>query len=178
MSLVWPPGDRPDAEPRPCPSNSQQRHCEGPCRDALRSRAARTRHARIRQEPHLATEPRHGVHHQAVPAAAPHRRTLARRPLPPPPPARVFPRRPRRPPPALPARRPRRPRPPRERAPAQGAPRPCCGNPLSPCSQYPLSDKTLKPASMPLYYTRLVDGYEKSAQGIARPWWKIFFGIW
>lgn len=44
--------------------------------------------------------------------------------------------------------------------------------------QYPLSEKSLKPASMPLYYTRLVEGYEKSAQGIGRPWWKIFFGIW
>lgn len=44
--------------------------------------------------------------------------------------------------------------------------------------KYPLSEKSLKPASMPLYYTRLVEGYEKSAQGIGRPWWKIFFGIW
>ena len=45
-------------------------------------------------------------------------------------------------------------------------------------SQYPLSEKTLKPASMPMYYQRLNEGYEKSAQGIGRPWWKIFFNIW
>ncbi|GJE99144.1 hypothetical protein PsYK624_153910 [Phanerochaete sordida] len=44
--------------------------------------------------------------------------------------------------------------------------------------KYPLSDKTMKPASMPQYYARLGEGYEKSAQGIARPWWKVFFGIW
>ena len=47
-----------------------------------------------------------------------------------------------------------------------------------PCAQYPLSEKIMKPASMPQYYARLGEGYEKSAQGIARPWWKIFFGIW
>lgn len=45
-------------------------------------------------------------------------------------------------------------------------------------TQYRLSEKTLQPASMPKYYSRLVEGFEKSAQGIARPRWKIFFGIW
>ena len=44
--------------------------------------------------------------------------------------------------------------------------------------QYPLSAKTLQPASMPHHYTRLVEAFDKSAQGIARPWWKIFFNIW
>jgi hypothetical protein len=44
--------------------------------------------------------------------------------------------------------------------------------------QYPLSKKTLQPASMPAHYDRLVEGFEKSAKGIGRPWWKIFFGIW
>ncbi|TFK37616.1 hypothetical protein BDQ12DRAFT_699045 [Crucibulum laeve] len=44
--------------------------------------------------------------------------------------------------------------------------------------QYPLSRKMLKPASIPLHYDRLVEGFEKSAQGIGRPWWKIFFGVW
>ncbi|KZT66745.1 hypothetical protein DAEQUDRAFT_437424 [Daedalea quercina L-15889] len=44
--------------------------------------------------------------------------------------------------------------------------------------KYPLSDGILRPASMPQYYTRLVEGYEKSAKGIGRPWWKVFFGIW
>ncbi|KAL0579391.1 hypothetical protein V5O48_002616 [Marasmius crinis-equi] len=44
--------------------------------------------------------------------------------------------------------------------------------------RYPLSDKILKPASVPLHYERLVEGFEKSAQGIARPLWKVFFGIW
>ncbi|KAF4568351.1 hypothetical protein EYR40_010246 [Pleurotus pulmonarius] len=44
--------------------------------------------------------------------------------------------------------------------------------------KYPLSRKMLQPASMPKYYDRLVEGFEKSAQGIARPWWKVFFGVW
>ncbi|KAF9006945.1 hypothetical protein BDQ17DRAFT_1238338 [Cyathus striatus] len=44
--------------------------------------------------------------------------------------------------------------------------------------RYELTSKTLRPASMPLHYPRLVEGYEKSAQGIGRPWWKVFFGIW
>ncbi|KAF8968703.1 hypothetical protein BDZ97DRAFT_1654730 [Flammula alnicola] len=44
--------------------------------------------------------------------------------------------------------------------------------------KYPLSQKMLRPASSPLHYERLVEGYEKSAQGIGRPWWKVFFGIW
>jgi len=44
--------------------------------------------------------------------------------------------------------------------------------------KYPLSDKMMKPASSPHYYERLVDGWEKSSQGIGRPWWKVFFGIW
>lgn len=49
---------------------------------------------------------------------------------------------------------------------------------LEPCLQYPLSKKTLEPASMPKHYERLVQGYERSAQGIRRPWWQVFFGIW
>ena len=44
--------------------------------------------------------------------------------------------------------------------------------------QYPLSDKIFKPASAPHHYTRLLEAFEKAAQGIARPWWKIFFNIW
>lgn len=44
--------------------------------------------------------------------------------------------------------------------------------------KYALSEKMLRPASMPQYYTRLVEGFDKSAQGIGRPWWKIFFGVW
>jgi hypothetical protein len=44
--------------------------------------------------------------------------------------------------------------------------------------QYPLSQRILRPASTPLHYERLVEGFEKSAQGIGRPWWKVFFGIW
>ncbi|KAI0717746.1 hypothetical protein C8T65DRAFT_640680 [Cerioporus squamosus] len=44
--------------------------------------------------------------------------------------------------------------------------------------KYALSAKMLRPASMPHHYTRLVEAFEKSAQGIARPWWKIFFNIW
>lgn len=45
-------------------------------------------------------------------------------------------------------------------------------------TQYALSEKTLRPASFPHYYTRLVEAFDKSAQGIGRPWWKIFFNIW
>ncbi|KAF9234589.1 hypothetical protein BU15DRAFT_52460 [Melanogaster broomeanus] len=44
--------------------------------------------------------------------------------------------------------------------------------------KYPLSSKTLYPASMPRHYERLVQGYERSAQGTKRPWWQTFFGIW
>ncbi|KAI0742698.1 hypothetical protein C8Q80DRAFT_1109542 [Daedaleopsis nitida] len=45
-------------------------------------------------------------------------------------------------------------------------------------TKYALSAKTLQPASMPHHYTRLVEAFDKSAKGIARPWWKIFFNIW
>ncbi|KZP30050.1 hypothetical protein FIBSPDRAFT_1038415 [Athelia psychrophila] len=44
--------------------------------------------------------------------------------------------------------------------------------------KYKLSKKTMEPASRPHYYTRLVEGYDKSMQGIARPWWKVFFNVW
>ncbi|KAI0052497.1 hypothetical protein FA95DRAFT_1553493 [Auriscalpium vulgare] len=44
--------------------------------------------------------------------------------------------------------------------------------------KFPIPEKVLKPASMPLHYTRLRQGYEKSLEGIGRPWWKIFFGVW
>jgi len=44
--------------------------------------------------------------------------------------------------------------------------------------KYTLSKKILEPASRPLHYIRLVEGYEKSSQGIGRPWWKVFFGVW
>lgn len=44
--------------------------------------------------------------------------------------------------------------------------------------QFPLSTKTLEPASMPKHYHRLVQGYARSAQGIRRPWWQVFFNIW
>ena len=44
--------------------------------------------------------------------------------------------------------------------------------------QYPLSERMLKPASKPLHYSQVVEGFQKSAQGIARPRWKQFFGIW
>ncbi|KAK7440017.1 hypothetical protein VKT23_017270 [Stygiomarasmius scandens] len=44
--------------------------------------------------------------------------------------------------------------------------------------RYPISMKTLRPASMPLHYDRLVEAFQKSAQGIGRPWWKVFLGIW
>lgn len=44
--------------------------------------------------------------------------------------------------------------------------------------QYPLSDKMLHPPSMPHHYDRLVEAFEKSAQGVGRPWWKVFFNVW
>ncbi|KAI0060114.1 hypothetical protein BV25DRAFT_1807912 [Artomyces pyxidatus] len=44
--------------------------------------------------------------------------------------------------------------------------------------KFPLPESVLQPASMPLHYARLKEGYEKSLQGIGRPWWKVFFGIW
>ncbi|KAF8797687.1 hypothetical protein BYT27DRAFT_7228840 [Phlegmacium glaucopus] len=44
--------------------------------------------------------------------------------------------------------------------------------------QYPLSKRILRPATAPHHYERLVEGFDKSAQGIGRPWWKVFFGVW
>ncbi|KAJ7145830.1 hypothetical protein C8R44DRAFT_601096 [Mycena epipterygia] len=44
--------------------------------------------------------------------------------------------------------------------------------------KYALTDITLKPASAPLHYDKLVEGIEKSIKGIGRPWWKVFFNIW
>ncbi|KAJ3891446.1 hypothetical protein C8J55DRAFT_535439 [Lentinula edodes] len=44
--------------------------------------------------------------------------------------------------------------------------------------QFPLPKGISKPASYPMHYDRLVEGLHKSAQGIGRPWWKVFFGIW
>ncbi|KAJ6542700.1 hypothetical protein B0H19DRAFT_1212638 [Mycena capillaripes] len=44
--------------------------------------------------------------------------------------------------------------------------------------KYALTEKTLRPASAPLHYEKLVEGVEKSMQGIGRPWWKVFLGIW
>jgi len=45
-------------------------------------------------------------------------------------------------------------------------------------NKYPLSDKMLHPPSMPHHYDRLVEAFEKSAQGVGRPWWKVFFNVW
>ncbi|CAK5270974.1 unnamed protein product [Mycena citricolor] len=45
-------------------------------------------------------------------------------------------------------------------------------------NEYPLTDKTLKPASAPIHYEKLAEGIEKGVQGIERPKWKVFFGIW
>ncbi|KAI9451255.1 hypothetical protein BJY52DRAFT_122528 [Lactarius psammicola] len=42
----------------------------------------------------------------------------------------------------------------------------------------PIPQTVLRPASMPLHYVRLQEGYEKTLKGIGRPWWKIFFGVW
>ena len=45
-------------------------------------------------------------------------------------------------------------------------------------AKYPTPETLLRPKSMPLHYDRLLEGYEKSAQGIKRPWYKVFFNIW
>jgi len=45
-------------------------------------------------------------------------------------------------------------------------------------SQIPTPHTVLKPASMPMHYVRLKEGYEKTLKGIGRPRWKIFFGVW
>ncbi|KZT52531.1 hypothetical protein CALCODRAFT_475785 [Calocera cornea HHB12733] len=44
--------------------------------------------------------------------------------------------------------------------------------------KYPAGEKTLYPASYPLHYEHLAEGIEKGSKGIARPWWKRFFGVW
>ncbi|KAI0030855.1 hypothetical protein K488DRAFT_53306 [Vararia minispora EC-137] len=44
--------------------------------------------------------------------------------------------------------------------------------------QCPTPESIMKPASRPFHYERIAEGYAKSLQGIGRPWWKIFFGIW
>lgn len=44
--------------------------------------------------------------------------------------------------------------------------------------KYELSEKILRPASVPHHYERVVGGLEKSMQGIGRPWWKVVLGIW
>ncbi|KAJ7353591.1 hypothetical protein DFH08DRAFT_857191 [Mycena albidolilacea] len=44
--------------------------------------------------------------------------------------------------------------------------------------KYALTEKTLNPPSAPLHYEKLVEGIDKSMQGIKRPWWKVVFGIW
>jgi hypothetical protein len=44
--------------------------------------------------------------------------------------------------------------------------------------QTPTPQSVLEPASMPMHYVRLREGYEKTLKGVGRPWWKIFFGVW
>jgi hypothetical protein len=60
--------------------------------------------------------------------------------------------------------------------------RPCNGDIpfflLERLPQIPTPQAVLKPASMPMHYVRLKEGYEKTLRGIGRPWWKIFFGVW
>ncbi|KAJ9123556.1 hypothetical protein QFC24_003771 [Naganishia onofrii] len=42
---------------------------------------------------------------------------------------------------------------------------------------YPLTSKTLQPATDPYYYTRLIQGVGLSSQGKTRSWWKTFFQV-
>jgi len=45
-------------------------------------------------------------------------------------------------------------------------------------NKYPLKPTTTRPASFPEHYKALMIGMEKSAQGIARPWWKRITGTY
>ncbi|EJU01512.1 hypothetical protein DACRYDRAFT_22628 [Dacryopinax primogenitus] len=44
--------------------------------------------------------------------------------------------------------------------------------------KYVAGERTLYPPSYPMHYERLAEGVENANKGIARPWWKRFFGIW
>ncbi len=48
---------------------------------------------------------------------------------------------------------------------------------VDPFLQYPLSQRTLAPASDPFYYTRLLQGVELSTRGKGRSWFKRFFSL-
>nr|XP_019048544.1 hypothetical protein I302_02316 [Kwoniella bestiolae CBS 10118]OCF27474.1 hypothetical protein I302_02316 [Kwoniella bestiolae CBS 10118] len=43
--------------------------------------------------------------------------------------------------------------------------------------QYPLTNRILTPPNDPHYYTRFRNGVRNAEQGIARPWWRIFFDM-
>ncbi|KZT37167.1 hypothetical protein SISSUDRAFT_988104 [Sistotremastrum suecicum HHB10207 ss-3] len=45
-------------------------------------------------------------------------------------------------------------------------------------NKYPLRPSTTRPASVPEHYKRMLEGFEKGAQGIGRPWWKRVLGIY
>ncbi|WVW81618.1 hypothetical protein I302_103613 [Kwoniella bestiolae CBS 10118] len=42
---------------------------------------------------------------------------------------------------------------------------------------YPLTNRILTPPNDPHYYTRFRNGVRNAEQGIARPWWRIFFDM-
>ena len=44
--------------------------------------------------------------------------------------------------------------------------------------QFQPTPKTLRPASVPQHYVRLMEGVQKAQLGIVRPWWKRVLGIW
>lgn len=48
---------------------------------------------------------------------------------------------------------------------------------VEPYLQYPITAKTLQPPTDPFYYTRIVQGVQRSAQGKARAWWKTFMQV-
>jgi hypothetical protein len=43
--------------------------------------------------------------------------------------------------------------------------------------QFPLSDKTLKPLHDPIYYSRMVEGVNRSSKGQGRSFWRKFFQL-
>lgn len=43
--------------------------------------------------------------------------------------------------------------------------------------QYPLTEKSLIPASKPTYYFRMQDAIDRAQRGEGKPWWRNFMGL-
>lgn len=44
-------------------------------------------------------------------------------------------------------------------------------------NQYPATERTLRPKSLPIYYYRLVDATDRANRGEKKPYWRIFFSL-